>query len=183
MGFTSELLKTVTFQGLSSTPARLIAAGASLVIWVLSVLLLVGLSFRFEAAGIADQIGLAAVSIILVHYSLSGRFLLADIAIWMALRTPVGVLYRNDRKILGKARKVILRLARQHSFASFLPYSNINPAVARADSFEVFKQQEAGTLQSWLDDTKNLNTAAHLVFQIALVEQALAAGDYPRPEF
>ena len=41
MGFTSELLKTVTFQGLSSTPARLIAAGASLVIWVLSVLLLV----------------------------------------------------------------------------------------------------------------------------------------------
>ena len=109
--------------------------------------------------------------------------MLADIATWMALRTPVGVLYRNDRKILGRARRVILRLARKHSFASFLPYSNINPAVARADSFEVFKQQEAGTLQSWLDDTKNLNTAAHLVFQIALVEQALAAGDYPRPEF
>ena len=120
MGFTSELLKTVTFQGLSSTPARLIAAGASLVIWVLSVLLLVVLSFRFEAAGIADQIGLAAVSIILVHYSLSGRFLLADIAIWLALRTPVGVLYRNDRKILGRARRVILRLARQHSFANFI---------------------------------------------------------------
>ena len=183
MGFSSQLLKTVTFQGLSSSPARLIAAGASLVIWALSVFLLVELGFRLEAAGIADQVGLVGASIILVHYSLSGRFLLADIATWMALRTPVGVLYRNDRKILGRARRVILRLARQHSFASFLPYSNINPAVARADSFEVFKQQEAGTLQSWLDGTKNLNTAAHLVFQIALVEQALAAGDYPRPEF
>lgn len=183
MGFTSELLKTVTFQGLSSTPARLIAAGASLVICALSAFVLVELCFRFEAAGIADQVGLVAASIILVHYSLSGRFLLADIATWMALRTPVGVLYRNDRKILDRAREVILLLAGQHSLASFLPYSNINPAVARADVFEVFKQQEAGTLQSWLDDTKNLNTAAHLVFQIALVEQALAAGDYPRPEF
>ena len=74
MGFTSELFKAVTFQGLSSTPARLIAAGASLAIWALSVFLLVELSFRFEAAGIADQMGLVAASIILVHYSLSARF-------------------------------------------------------------------------------------------------------------
>ena len=109
--------------------------------------------------------------------------MLADIATWMALRTPVGVLYRNDREILGRAREVILRLAEQHSLASFLPYSNINPAVACADAFQIFKQQEAGTLQSWLDDSQNLNTAAYLVFQIALVEQALAAGDYPTPEF
>ena len=173
----------VTFQGLSSTPARLIAVGASLVIWVLSVFLLVALSFKLETAGIADQVGLAAASFILVHYSLSGRFLLADIATWMALRIPVGVLYRNDRKILDSAREVILRLAWQLSFASFLPYSNINPAVARADAFEVFKQQEVGTLRSCLDDTKNLNAAAHLVFQIVLVEQALAAGEYPKPEF
>ncbi len=183
MGFTSEMLKAVTFQGLSSTPTRLIAAGASLVIWVLSVLLLVELSFRLEAAGIADQVGLVTASIILVHYSLSGRFLLSEIATWLSLHTPVGVLYRNDREVLDKARSKILEVARHQSLANFLPYSNINPAVAHVDGFEVIHQQDAGTLHEWLVDAKNLNKAAHLVYQIALVELAVAAGDYPRPKF
>lgn len=182
MVFTSELLKTVTFQGLSRTSARLIAAAFSVAIWVMTVIFLVALSFQLEAAGIVDQVGLVAASVILIYYLLAGRILLAQIAHWLALHTPVGVLYRNDREVLEKARTQILEIARHQSLASFLPYSNINPAVAHVDSFEVIEQQEAGTLHEWLGDAKNLNKAAHLVFQIALVEQALAAGEYPSPK-
>lgn len=183
MGFTPELVQTVTFQGLSSTADRLIAAAVSLIIWVLSVLFVVALSFRLENAGIVDQVGLALASIILIYYTLSGRFLLFGIANWLALHTPAGVLYRNDRVVLDQARSKILEIARHQSLANFLPYSNINPAVAHVDSFEVIQQQDAGTLHEWLGDAKNLNKAAHLVYQIALVELAMATGDYPRPKF
>lgn len=181
MGFTSDLLDTVTFKGLSSTTSRFIAAAVSLVIWVLSVLFVVALSFRLGNAGTADQVGLALVSIILISYTLSGRFLLFEIANWLAFYTPVGVLCRSDRKVLDKARREILELARHQSLANFLPYSTINPAVAHIESFEVIRQQDAGVLREWLNEAENLNKAAHLVYQIALVEQAIAAGDYPRP--
>lgn len=173
-------LNKLQCRGLSSSRHRKIALFSTLSIWGGTGYLLVKLALLLEASGLADEAGLALASTILVHFIVTGQCVVQAIARTLVEKTPVGILYRRDKAVLSMARAQLLDLADKIAFEELQSYAKINPAVAVAAA-EVIAHQNAGDLQQWLSAPQNLKAMANHVYQLALVEEAIKAGDYPRP--
>ena len=173
--------KTITFHGISTRGQRNIALLTTLLIWVGSGFALLNLALLLNAYDVADQAGLFLASALLIHYTLTGRFVFLSIAQWLCRTTPIGVLYRKDMSVLSAAREQLLAVANRVSFADFQSYSRINPLVESPGAATVIEHQNAGDLKHWVADVQNLKVLANLVYQLTLVAQKIASGVYPRP--
>jgi len=173
-------LNKVQCRGLSSSRHRKIALFSTLTIWGGTGYLLVQLALLLEASGLADEVGLALASTTLIHFIVTGKCVLHAIAKNLVDKTPISILYRRDKAVLSIARAQLLDLADQIVFEDLQSYAKINPAVTVAAA-EVIAHQNEGDLQQWLSAPQNLKAMANHVYQLALVEEAIKAGDYPRP--
>lgn len=172
---------TLTFKDLSSQAQRLIALVATVGIFGMTALAFVVFTNFLERQDIADQVTLAIFVSVLAHYILTGKLAFKTVSDWIARFTPLGVLYRNDMRVINAAKEQLQALSSQVHFSDFECYTRINPYISTQGCLEVSKHQAKGDLQKWLGDVKNLKNMSDLVFQLWIVERSIAAGDYSNP--
>lgn len=174
-------LPAATFEGLSLSYQRKVALGATFIIWG-------GLAFagfigaqRVGNNAMADDMAGIFLLGTLLYYIVSGEFLIRSGAKALLKATPMGVLYRQDRSILDKAKAELLSIASQVSFRDYLGYGKVNPEIRARGSLLVMAHQKKGDLPQWVKNPHNLKLLANLVYQIHLVEKLLAEDAAPQP--
>jgi len=169
-------IDAITLKGLSRTRQRkaallltLIIAGSviSMAVYLVSI--------------ISSQQSELCVIIILIassiHYIIKGRVLLLDIA-WALLEiTPLGVLYRHDKRILNRCRYHLKQVTDQYELGDYLGYSRVNPTINSKESLEVIRRQRTGNLEGWVKHPVHLKHSANLIYQIYLVERLIENSD------
>ena len=171
--FLSVDLSAATFEGLSLSHHRKIALLGTITIW-----LGVGYAFylaalRLDALGWAEDVASVFLTGALIHYIAGGQFIMYSAARALARVTPLGVLYRQDKTVLDKAKRELLSIAQEVQFRDYLEYGKINPAIRSRSSLVVMAHQKKGDLNQWIGSARNLKQLANLVYQIYLVEQIL----------
>jgi hypothetical protein len=179
--FLSINVGILTFEGLSSQTQRLIALISTVIILAMTSLALVQLARVLEMYNIADQVALIIAAPVLAHYILTGKFAFSILSHWVVRHTPLGVLYRNDMRVLDAAKAQLQAFSDRVHFTDFESYTRINPYISIQGCLEITSHQSKGDLQQWLSDVKNLKIMSDLVFQLWIVERSIAAGDCTRP--
>ncbi|MCG8611819.1 MAG: hypothetical protein MI864_14925 [Pseudomonadales bacterium] len=175
-------LPVTTFEGLSLPYQRKVALVATFLIWV-------GLAFagfigaqRIGPSAVADDIAAIFVLGTVLYYIVSGDFIVLSGAKALLNATPMGVLYRQDRSVLDKAKAELLLIASQVNFRDYLGYGKVNPEIRARGSLLVIAHQEKGDLSQWVNNPHNLKLLANLVYQIHLVEKLLAGDSMPQTD-
>lgn len=167
-------LAAAMFEGLSLSYQRKIALGATFLIWIgLAIAGIVGAQ-RVTDNPVAGDVAAIFVLVTLLYYIVSGEFIILSGAKALLKATPLGVLYRQDRFILDRAKSELLNIAKQVEFKDYLEYAKVNPAIRSRGSLLVIAHQRKGDLQRWVGNARNLKQLADLVYQIHLAEQILA---------
>lgn len=166
-------LSAATFEGLSLSYQRKIAVGATFLIWVGIALTGICGAQRIGDSAMADDLAASFVLVTLLYYIVYGEFIILACANALLKATPLGVLYRQDRSILDRAKWELLSIAGQVEFRDYLEYGKINPAIRSRGSLLVMAHQRKGDLQQWIGNARNLKLLANLVYQIYLVEKVL----------
>mgnify|MGYP003627312911 CR=1 FL=1 len=174
--------KVLTFDGVSVSLERKVAMWASLAILVGVSSFLIATAIQLELTKAQSTYVLAAVVGVLIHYSVSGRFLLKDLAAWLGENTPVSILYRKDKKILDRSREELLQVAGKADFRRYIHYQKINPAIGSKRHLLVMAHQRKGDLRAWSDKSTNLKSLADLIFQLHLAEQVIDVDARQEPE-
>ncbi len=167
-------LPAAMFEGLSLSYQRKVALGATFLIWIgLAITGIVGAQ-RLSDNAVAGDVTAIFVLGALLHYIVGGEFIILSGAKVLFKATPLGVLYRQDRSILDRAKSELLNIAKQVEFKDYLEYGKINPEIRSRGSLLVIAHQRKGDLQKWVGNARNLKQLADLVYQIHLAEQILA---------
>lgn len=168
-------MSAVTFHGLSRSLHRKVALISTLMILAGILYFSMMTIHHLGDAQLMEQIALIVLVGSLVNVIIGGEFVLLSAAKKLFDLTPLGILYRQDRSIIGKAKCELLSLADTVEFRDYLDYGKINPAVRSKGHLLVMAHQRKGDLRDWVRNAKNLKHLANLVFQIHLVEQVLLA--------
>lgn len=171
--FLSVDMSAATFEGLSLSCQRRIALVTTLLIWVgVAYTGIVGAQ-RLGDSKFVEEVAIIALFGALLHCIAGGEFLMLSAAKALLNVTPLGVLYRQDRSVLDKAKAELLAIASRVDFNDYLEYGKINPAIRSRESLLVVAHQRKRDLQEWVRNVRNLKHLADLVYQIHLVEQIL----------
>jgi len=167
-------ISACTFTGLSLNYQRKVAFFATGAIFV--GLLYFGYQLAICLSGIpaADEYGLLLLSAILIHYILTGEMILQTLSRRLLECTPIAVLYRQDKKIVDKAKSELYEISNKIEFIRYLDYGKVNPAIRSKKLLLVIAHQRKGDLQEWTKNVRNLKLLADLVYQIYLVERLLS---------
>lgn len=173
-------ISKITFSGASRSYERKIALLATALIWL--GLLYIG----YEATNIYGDTpivqNLAVILIVsmVLQLAFTGRLWMMKFAHALFYVTPLGVLYRRDKKILKVAKEELLRIAGYIEFKGYSGYGKLNPAIRSGESLAVMTHQEKGDLAKWVNNARNLKKLADLVYQMYLVEQFIILDDKNR---
>lgn len=166
----------VTLEGLSRTWHRKLAL-------ILTLAIAVGLVIVASkiALSLSDfQADLALVGIVLISmlfYLVTGKLFILQLAWWLVDVTPLGVLYRQDMRILADCRRHLKEITESVRLGDFLSYAKINPSIRSSGSMASILQQREGNLSSWIANPVHLKQLANLVYQIYLVERLIRQSD------
>ena len=166
-------VSAATFKGLSLPYQRKIALVATLSIWLVLGYACCRAALLFEGYDLATDVALIILFGVTNHYILCGQFILQSASKALLDVTPLGVLYRQDRAILDKAKDELLTIVGEVQLRDYLEYGKINPAIRARGSLVVMAHQRKGDLKQWIGNAKNLKLLANLVYQIYLVEKVL----------
>ncbi|UZE97287.1 hypothetical protein [Alkalimarinus alittae] len=171
--FSGINVSAVTFTGLSLPYHRKIALIMSLAIWSGFVYLFVMFTDAVRVNIDIEEMALAAISAMLLNYIFGKAFFMARMAEWLVKRTPLGILYQQDKRVLNQAKAECLSIANRVKFMDYLEYSKINPAIRSKESAVVMAHQRKGDLQDWIKNVRNLKLLANLIYQMYLAELIL----------
>lgn len=166
-------IPAATFDGLSLSYQRKIALVATMGIWIGLGYACYRAALLLEGLHLAEDVACMFLFGIFIHYILSGQFILLSASKTLLDVTPLGVLYRQDRAILDKAKDELLTIAGEVQLRDYLEYGKINPAIRARGSLLVMAHQRKGDLKQWIGNSGNLKLLANLVYQIYLVEKVL----------
>lgn len=163
-----------TFNGLSLSYQRKLALISTILIWfVVSYAGFAVTSLIGDSQSVTD-ISIIALFAMMVHYISGGEFFIYKISRLLFKLTPLGVLYRQDKIILRRAKAELFDIVSNNDLSTYLHYARINPEIRSAANLQVIAHQKKGDLQEWTKNVRNLKKLANLVYQIHLVEQFLS---------
>lgn len=168
-------IPALTFQGLSRPVHRKIALSATLGVLAMLVYLSWVGGQLLNGLGLAEDLSMILTFLVISAYIGWNKFLPLWLAKVVLKNSPLGVLYRQDMKVVQLARDECMAVSRAVNFSDYLEYAKINPAICSQDSGVVMQAQAKGQIQRWSKNVHNLKSVANLIYQIHLVEQFLIA--------
>lgn len=164
-------IDAVKFAGLSLSAQRKLALFNTALIWIVTAIVLYYfISLLDERENYISFTILVCISVMVLDYIITNRFLPYSLAKLLVEFTPIASLYRQDMTVLNSSRAELLKLANQVRFEDYLVYSRINPDIRSEESLNVMIQQRKGDLSGWIKKPQHLKMIANLVYQIYLVE-------------
>ena len=176
-------ISAVTFTGLSLSYQRKIALVASLAVWFGLAYLFVVTANTMKVNIDAGEVVLAIISATLLSYIFGKSFFITRLTKWLVKCTPLGTLYRHDKRVLNEAKTECLSISSRVKLIDYLEYSKINPTIRSKENLLVMAHQKKGDLHEWIKNARNLKLLANLVYQIHLVEQVIQADRVNDPVF
>ena len=127
-------IPALTFQGLSRPAHRKIALCATLgVLAMLVYFSWVGAQL-LSGLGLADDLSTILAFLVISAYIAWNQFLPFWLAKVVLKNSPLGVLYRQDMKVVQLARDECMTVSKAVNFSDYLEYAKINPAIRSQDS-------------------------------------------------
>tara|TARA_R110001592_G_scaffold221139_2_gene475802 strand:+ start:10751 stop:11290 length:540 start_codon:yes stop_codon:yes gene_type:complete len=165
-------LNAVTFKGLSSSKARMASVILSFIIFLSVLASLFSAGYLASVAGqIPDWIFLLGVSALLIEYILTSRTSLETVASILVDAMPMSILFRRDKVILERGRVELERVLSDLDLAVLNGYSTINPSISVSISDQLIDICRRGELKTWLNEPKQLASAANLIYQVYITEE------------
>lgn len=172
LSLSNQDLSIITFQGLSRSWVRKVAILTTFGIWLVLAFAAYKIGIAMEALSVTPTLSILIASSLVFQLSFfPDHFLPKKAAMWLIEWTPIGVLYRQDKEVLSKARRKLISISQQIDFRKLQGYSKINPALDCRAFNELVTHQTNGDLEQWITNTEHLKWFADMVYQLALVER------------
>ena len=167
----NKLLQEISFKGLSTQRQRRLMLAVSIVIFV-------GLSFAIYKAiwlipenEVTEVLTLFAVTCGCIHYYLTRKLILKQVADFLVCQLPLVKLYDQDKRIVEITKAKIVTLAESIKDTDITIHKRINPQLSSEDSQQVIKNLY--DIEDWTVSAENLKKCANFIYQYLLVERWL----------
>jgi hypothetical protein len=163
---------TITFIGISSSTQRMIGLCGTLVATA-CIMSLIYLSSAMANIHLGMDEALVAVEILLINYIAGGGPVVHTAMTRLFWITPLGVLYKRDKRVLESAKLELLAIIKDVKLQDYTNYGKINPLICSEESAQIIKEQASGNIEGWIENIHHLKALANMVYQIHLVEALL----------